>query len=96
MSQCPPEYLDLLAEMFDYFADKAERNNEQTTKGKPKAPYNRKDAARARGWAARARNGHRAAMTQAKPPSETDEWDSDSIEGPDPWKVTADQIFGRR
>jgi hypothetical protein len=48
-SECPPEYLDLLADRFDYFA-----SQEQDAK---KARYNRLDAARARGWAARIRAG---------------------------------------
>jgi hypothetical protein len=48
-SQCPPEYLDMLADRFDYFA-----SQEQDAK---KARYNRLDAARARGWAERIRNG---------------------------------------
>lgn len=56
-SQCPADFLDLIAETFDYFADKAERDNEKTDAGKPVAPYKRKDAARARGWAQRVRSG---------------------------------------
>lgn len=49
-SDCPPEYLDLLAERFDYFASK------ETDPKKQK--YNLLDARRARGWAARLRNGY--------------------------------------
>lgn len=49
MSECPAEYLDLLASRYDYFAGKE-------TDAK-KAGYNRLDAARARGWAARIRAG---------------------------------------
>jgi hypothetical protein len=56
-SQCPVDFLDMLAETFDYFADKAEKSGETTTAGKPVAPYKRQDAARARGWAARLRSG---------------------------------------
>lgn len=56
MSECPPEFLDVLAETLDYFARKAEETNEEY-KGKPVAPYKRKDAARARGWAKRKREG---------------------------------------
>lgn len=57
-SDCDPAFLDMLAEMFDYFAQKAEEKNE-TYNGKPTAPYKRKDAARARGWARRIRaNGY--------------------------------------
>jgi hypothetical protein len=47
----------MLAGTFDYFARKAEENGETTSSGKAKAPYNRKDASRARGWAARIRAG---------------------------------------
>lgn len=48
-SECSPDYLDMLAERFDYFA-----SQEQDPK---KAKYNRLDAARARGWAQRIRDG---------------------------------------
>jgi hypothetical protein len=58
MSACPPEFLDMIAETFDYFAGKAEETNELYN-GKPTAPYKRKDAARARGWAARIRTGYK-------------------------------------
>jgi len=57
MSQCPPELLDVLAETFDYFAGKAEVKNELTGKGKPVAEFKRADAARARGWGKRMRDG---------------------------------------
>jgi hypothetical protein len=57
-SECPAEFLDLLAGAFDYFARKAEESGETTTAGKPVAPYKRKDAARARGWAKRIRAGY--------------------------------------
>lgn len=56
MSECPVDFLEMLAETLDYFADKAEANNEEYN-GKPTAPYKRKDAARARGWAKRIREG---------------------------------------
>lgn len=49
MSECPSEYLDLLATRYDYFAGK-----ETDSK---KAGYNRLDAALARGWAVRVRAG---------------------------------------
>lgn len=58
-SECPADYLDLLADRFDYFAQKAEDTNEEYN-GKPVAPYRRKDAARARGWAQRIRDGTHA------------------------------------
>lgn len=49
-SECPPDYLDLLADRYDYFAEREEDAK--------KAGYNRLDAARARGWAERIRGGH--------------------------------------
>jgi hypothetical protein len=52
-SDCPSAFLLLLAETFDYFAEKAAETDERTDKGKPVADYKRKDAARARGWAKR-------------------------------------------
>ena len=57
MSECPAEFLEMLAGTFDYFAMKAEEADEKTSSGKPVAPYKRKDAARARGWAKRIRDG---------------------------------------
>lgn len=65
MSECPAEFLDMIAETFDYFARKAEDEHEHYN-GKPTAPLKRKDAARARGWARRVRAGkgnRRAAET---------------------------------
>lgn len=55
-SECPAPFLDMLAETFDYFASQAEEKNEEHN-GKPVAPYKRRDAARARGWAKRVREG---------------------------------------
>ena len=54
LSECPAEFLDLLAETFDYFAKKAEEKDERTSGGKPVADYKRKDAARARAASTRA------------------------------------------
>ena len=71
-SECAPEFLDLLAETFDYFAGEAEKKNEMTDKGKPIAEYKRKDAARARGWAKRIREGK--APAPAARTSDSDEW----------------------
>jgi hypothetical protein len=49
LSECPPTYLDLLAERYDYFAGK------ETDEKKKR--YAQLDCARARGWAARIRAG---------------------------------------
>lgn len=56
-SECPPELLDIVAETYDWFAQQAEQKNERTEKGKPVAEFKRADAARARGWAKRMRDG---------------------------------------
>lgn len=64
MSDAPPEYLDQLAEFFAWKAgknadDAAKEHVDQVKKGKLEkyAKYARTDAARARGWARRKRNG---------------------------------------
>jgi len=48
-SECPAEYLEMLAERFDYFASKEEDAKKQK--------YNLLDAQRARSWAGRLRSG---------------------------------------
>jgi hypothetical protein len=60
MSECPPDFLDQVAKACDYFAQKNE--GKITDKGKPKSDFDRRTAARARGWAKRLRSGW-------KPPS---------------------------
>lgn len=71
-SECPPDYLDQLADLFDYLAEQAEEKNEVSpTSGKPTAPYKRKDAARARGWASRIRSGRH---TQRQEPAMASGW----------------------
>lgn len=70
LSDCPPDFLDMLAETLDYFAEKAEKEGTLTANGKPVAPYKRLDASRARGWALRIRSGkHKPA-----PESEEPQW----------------------
>ena len=49
MSECPPEYLDVLADFLKWKADHPREGKEKY------AEYDRRDAARARGWAARKR-----------------------------------------
>lgn len=62
-SECPPEYLDLLAERFDYFVSQdSERLNEvendkEQAMIEKKIKYGKLDAQRARAWAARLRSG---------------------------------------
>lgn len=50
-SDCSPDFLDILAEALDYSADNPTAGKEKYVEG------NRKDAARARGWAKRLRSG---------------------------------------
>ncbi len=66
-SECPPEYLELLAERFLYFASR-----ESDAK---KAGYNRLDAARATAWAARLRAGWKAPASAGDwAPEEMPKW----------------------
>lgn len=65
-SECPPEFLDQLAQAFDWFAEQADQKGDVATNGKPASTYKRADAARARGWAKRVREGkHVPAMVGA-------------------------------
>lgn len=77
MSECPAAFLDMLAETLDYFAQKAEESDEKYN-GKPVAPYKRADAARARGWAKRIRDGKVTPAAATKPGATDNEWDSPS------------------
>jgi hypothetical protein len=67
-SECPPEYLALVADRLDYFA----QHNTEAGDAK-KAGYNRKDAARARGWEERIRAGY----TPPAPVAADEIWPSD-------------------
>jgi len=58
-SECPAEYLDLLADRYDYFGEREDDPK--------KANYNQLDAARARGWAARIRDGYAPPAVDADP-----------------------------
>ncbi len=63
MSECPPEFLDVLASHFDYKAEREAEDSVNATDDETRASkkkysgYSRKSAARARGWAARLRTG---------------------------------------
>ncbi len=74
-SECPPDLLDMVAESLDYFASQSEVKGETTAKGKPIAEFRRADAARARGWAKRMRDGKHAAPTITEPTGE--DWAAD-------------------
>ena len=80
-SECDPRFLDLMAESLEYFAMKAEEKDERTDRGKPVAPLKRQDAARARGWAKRIREGkHTPRELAPVGESSADGWTSE--EGP--------------
>ena len=57
-SECPPEYLDMVAERLDYFCS---TNTGATEDDQKKRKYQWLDAARARGWAKRIRAGWKPA-----------------------------------
>ena len=87
MSECPADYLDQIASFNDWRAAKDEESNAVDTKGRPKAGYARKDAARARGWAARIRAGWKpltsARAERPQPQYGTDPQANDGY--PDDW-----------
>jgi hypothetical protein len=56
LCDCPVGLLDMLSEMYDYFADRAEAKNEMRN-GKPAWTWDRSMAEKARGWAKRIREG---------------------------------------
>lgn len=68
-SQCPAEYLDLVADRLDYFIS---QNPGEDEEDKKKLKYQKLDAARARGWALRIRSGK-------KPATPAPAWPEDGI-----------------
>lgn len=68
-SECPPELLDLVAESLEWQAGKADEKDERTPAGKPVSKYRRDDAARARGWAQRMRQGLAPAPVSDRSPA---------------------------
>jgi hypothetical protein len=77
-SQCPPDLLDMVAETLDYFGQKAEEANELTSGGKSVAEFKRADAARARGWAKRMRDGMVPVSAAAGFDEPASQWADDS------------------
>ena len=57
-SECEAEFLDMLAEALEWFAQREEESGAVDKNGNPKSRWTRIDAARARGWAARRRADH--------------------------------------
>ncbi len=56
-SACEPEFLDLLADAYEWFAQRDDESGAVDKNGAPKSKWSRLDAARARAWAERLRGG---------------------------------------
>lgn len=56
-SRCPADFLEMLAESYDWFATKNDETGAVDGKGKPKSVWDKKSARLARGWARRIREG---------------------------------------
>jgi ribosomal protein S21 len=65
-SATTPEFLDMLADSYDYFARKNEEDS-SNQESKKKTFYDKLNAKRARGWAARLRAGWKSPMNDANP-----------------------------
>ncbi len=56
-SSCDPDFLDTLAEAYEWFAQRDDESGAVDKNGGPKSKWGRLDAARARAWATRLRGG---------------------------------------
>jgi hypothetical protein len=56
-STCEPEFLDMLAEAYEWFAQRDDESGALDKNGTPKSRWSRLDAARARAWSSRLRGG---------------------------------------
>ncbi len=75
MSECSIEFLDMLADVYAYFAQKNDDDGAKTDAGKPKSMYDRRSERRARGWAARLRAGWKAPASAGDlAPEEMPKW----------------------
>jgi hypothetical protein len=71
-SQCEPEFLDLLADAYEWFAQRDDESNAVDKNGGPKSKWSRLDASRARAWSARLREQAGGAPAPAPRPSAPD------------------------
>lgn len=76
-SECPPDLLDLVADTFEYFAQQADKEGKTTDKGKPVSEFKRADAARARGWAKRMRDGRHIQTHEPALAGGSNEWEGE-------------------
>ncbi len=68
LSECPADYLELLASRSDYFAEKNDADGTKDDKGRPKSHWDRKAAALARGWAKRNRTNPKPSPSRDEDP----------------------------
>lgn len=66
-SACEPEFLDMLADAYEWFAQRDDEANAVDKNGAPKSKWSRLDAARARAWSARLRGQDAPAPRAARP-----------------------------
>lgn len=74
MSETSPEFLDMLADSFAYFARRNDENGEKDAQGLPKSKYDNQSARRARGWAARLRAGYKSKTVTATMAADEVQW----------------------
>jgi len=65
-SACDPDFLDTLADAFEWFAQRDDEAGAVDKNGGPKSKWGRLDAARARAWANRLRGGAAPAAAPAR------------------------------
>lgn len=70
-SACEPEFLDMLADAYDWFAQRDDEQNAVDKNGGPKSKWSRLDAARARAWSNRLRNQGGDSVASAPAPART-------------------------
>ncbi|HET9797293.1 MAG TPA: hypothetical protein VFP90_04870 [Gemmatimonadaceae bacterium] len=79
-SQTTPEYLDCMADLKDWMADKDDKTGAKDGRGRPRSHWSRKDARLCRGWAARLRAGWKPKTNGATAPQEEfDDADGDEV-----------------
>ena len=65
-SACEPEFLDLLADAYEWFAQRDDESGAVDKNGSPKSKWSRLDASRARAWSARLRGDSGAAPARPR------------------------------
>jgi hypothetical protein len=67
-SQCDADFLDMLAETFEWFARRDDETGATDKNGNPKSRWGRLDASRARGWSRRLRGGGGPSVSKSSAP----------------------------